>query len=153
MGILCLYWDKTVESWQDWVERGRWDRESTSRRELNSGRLERSCAVCRRTNHEAIGTDKFKHFCSTNEIEVWHEVPNEATVAQRRATILHIIGISFLNIENVWISVFEKIGWVNNSMTQKDCSVSERIRIFFVQIGWMTDSTAHSWKQSLVAIY
>ncbi len=60
------------------------------------------------TNHEAIGTDKFKHFCSTNEIEVWHEVPNEATVAQRRATILHIIGVSFLNIENVWISLFEK---------------------------------------------
>ncbi len=45
MGVFWLYWDRTVESIA-WRERGI---------ELNSGRRERSCTICWRTKHEAIG--------------------------------------------------------------------------------------------------
>ncbi len=40
-----------------WEERGEQDRQRTSRRESNSGHRERSCVVCQRTNHKAIGAD------------------------------------------------------------------------------------------------
>ncbi len=40
-----------------WEERGEWDKQRTSRRESNSGRCEHNCAICRCTNHEAIGAD------------------------------------------------------------------------------------------------
>ncbi len=40
-----------------WVERREQDEQRTLRLESNSGRREHSCAVCRRTNHEAIRTD------------------------------------------------------------------------------------------------
>ncbi len=39
------------------MERGERDQQRPSRRDSNSGRCERSCAICRRTNHEAVGTD------------------------------------------------------------------------------------------------
>ncbi len=48
MGVFWLYWDRTVESIA-WRERGI---------ELNSGRRERSCTICWRTKHEAIGADR-----------------------------------------------------------------------------------------------
>ncbi len=40
-----------------WEERGEQDRQITLRWESNSGHRERSWAICRRTNHEAIGAD------------------------------------------------------------------------------------------------
>ncbi len=41
-----------------WVERGEKDQQRTSRQETNSGRCERSCTICRSTNHKAIGADR-----------------------------------------------------------------------------------------------
>ncbi len=39
-------------------ERVERDRQRTMRGDSNSGPHKHSCAVCRRTNHEAIGADK-----------------------------------------------------------------------------------------------
>ncbi len=46
----------------DLEERGEQDRQRTSRRELNLAHHERSCAICRRTNHKAIGDDGINFF-------------------------------------------------------------------------------------------
>ncbi len=60
MGFLCLlFWEDSGEmTGKYWVERGERDQQRTSRRESNSGHCERNCAICRRTNHEAIGADQ-----------------------------------------------------------------------------------------------
>ncbi len=47
------------------------DRQRTTSRDSNSGRREHSCAVCRRTNHEAIGTDKQGFLKRINQICPW----------------------------------------------------------------------------------
>ncbi len=43
-------------------EREEQDRQRTTRRDSNSGRRERSCAVCQCTNDKAIGTDTVSYF-------------------------------------------------------------------------------------------
>ncbi len=59
------------------MERGERDRQRTSRWDSNSGRRERSCAICRRTNHKAMGADSvlnffitFSHIVNTNAIDI-----------------------------------------------------------------------------------
>ncbi len=62
------------------VERGEQDRQRTSRRESNSGRRERSCAVCQRSNHEAIGSDKLCFLMKgliTASLKVFGTYPND----------------------------------------------------------------------------
>ncbi len=60
--FMPFLFDSRVATGKHWVERGEQDRQRTSRRESNSGHRERTCAVCRRTNHEDIGADTASNF-------------------------------------------------------------------------------------------
>ncbi len=61
MGFLLRY-DSREKTGKHWEERGERDRQRTSRRESNLGRRERSCTMCQRTNHEAIGANNIPIF-------------------------------------------------------------------------------------------
>ncbi len=98
LGLLFLE-DSGEMTGKYWVERGEQDQQRTSRRESNSGRYERSCATCRRTNHKAISADsnnifwlwilhRFELETSLLKVIIWFDIPLEL--------VLHYIYFLFL---------------------------------------------------------
>lgn len=69
MGFYTFYrLDSRETTEKHWVERGEWDLQRTSRQESNLGHHERSCALCRHTNHEATGANDRSLFLTMSQL-------------------------------------------------------------------------------------